>query len=170
MAATPTDEIREALRRIQGENLRWDEVELVATDPDAYGTALDAIASCAGIPATYFAGLPLARSRLGRIVMRWFDWVEQGLPDHLIREAVETGDLVPPGEPPSPRLVPLLRQLAIGWSRDRYQRALDDLHQGVTRRRDQEYPEDERTDTDWEDATRQLHSLVEATLPRHCRA
>lgn len=164
MAATPTDEIREVLRRIRGENLRWDEVEIVATDPDTYGTALDAIACRAGIPITYLAGLPLARSRLGRIVRRWFDWIEQGLPDRLLREAIETGDLAPLGEPPSPQLVRLLRTLAIGWSRDRYHRALDDLRRGITRQRDQEYPEEERTDTEWKDATRQFQSLVEAII------
>ena len=164
MAATPTDEVREVLRRVRHEQLRWDEVELVATDPDTYGSALDAIASRAGIPATYLAGLPLTRSRLGRIVTRWFEWLEQGLPDYLLREAIETGDLAAGGESPSPQLVRLLRALAIGWSRQRHLRALEDLRRGVTRVRDQEYPEDEGSESDWETATRQLRTILEIIL------
>ena len=164
MAATPADEVREVLRRVRGEKLHWDEVELVVTDPDAYATALDAIASRDQIPATYLAGLPLSRSRLGRIVSRWFEWIEQGLSDHLLREAIEAGDLAADGEPPSPQLVRLLRALAIGWSRSRYLRALEDLRRGIARTLDQEYPEDQQSDADWQTATRQLQTMLEALL------
>ncbi|MDH4130258.1 MAG: PD-(D/E)XK nuclease family protein [Gemmatimonadota bacterium] len=164
MAATPADEVREVLRRICREQRRWDEVEIVATDPDAYGTALDAIASRAGIPATYLAGLPLGRSRLGRLVARWFEWIERGLPDHLLREAIEAGDLAAGAELPSPQLVRLLRTLAIGWSRNRYLRALEDLRRGLTLARDHEYPEDEQSESDWETATRQLRTILSGII------
>ena len=164
MAATPADEIREILRRVRRENLRWDEVELVTTDPDTYGIALDAIASRLGIPATYFAGLPLARSRLGRIVARWFEWMEQGLPDRLLRQAVESGDLAHGGGAPSPELVRLLRSLSIGWGRSRYEQACGRLRDGLERPRDHEYPEDETAAADWDAAVSQLLSILESLL------
>jgi len=164
MAASPADEVREALRRIGQENLRWDEVELVATDPDTYGIALEAIACRQEIPITYYAGLPLARSRLGRIVTRWFEWIEQGLPDRLLRQAVETGDLAPEGTAPSPELVRLLRFLAIGWGRDRYLLAGERLRAGIERPRDREYPEDANSEADWVAAAQQLLVILDSLL------
>ena len=51
-AATPSEELREVCRRVMREGRRWDDVEIVTTDPDTYGIALDALCQQLGIGAT----------------------------------------------------------------------------------------------------------------------
>lgn len=144
-AATPTDEVREALRRAVAEGCRWDEIELVATDPDAYGIALDAVCRQLGMEYSALHGLPLARTRLGRALSRWFDWLADGLPADTIREALEAGDLRAPdtgADTAPPQLARMLRALGIGWGRARWVAALEELRDpehatGVSRREDE---------------------------------
>lgn len=127
VAATPYDEVREALRRAVAEGLRLDQVELVCSDVDAYGIALDALARHLAFPATLQEGLPWQRSRVGRALARLLDWMEQGLPADLLREALVAGDIAPPGSGPHQNgatLARALRLLRIGWGRSRYETAL----------------------------------------------
>lgn len=125
-AATVADELREALRRVRAEGRRWDEVELVVTDPECYAVSFDALATRLAIPSTMLMGIPLARTRLGRALERWLDWLESGLPAEQIRIALDAGDL---GEP-QPLLTLAFRSLAIGWGRARYEEALSRLTNG----------------------------------------
>ena len=163
-AATPADEVREIVRRIRAEGGGWDEVELVVTDPDSYAIALDGLAAQLEIPVTVLPGIPFARSRLGRAIDRWLEWLETGLPSERIGAALDTGDLAR-----TDPLVPLvLRALGIGWGRPRYESALIRIQSG-------EFPRRPRTtenetpisDTLWADACRQtayfLAALLEAT-------
>jgi hypothetical protein len=92
-AATPGDEIREVLRRVLGENLPWDAVEIVATDPDTYGMALDALCQRVDLQVSLLAGIPLARTRIGRALERWFVWLADGLPADVLRTALEATEL-----------------------------------------------------------------------------
>lgn len=126
-AATPADEVREALRRGLSEGLRLDEIELATSDPDAYGTALDALARRLGFDATLQEGLPHQRSRVGRAAARHLDWMEQGLHADLLREALEAGDVTPPDHESTidpAILAEALRERRIGWGRARYDAAL----------------------------------------------
>ena len=127
-AATAVDEIREVLRRAVAVGARWDEVEIVATDPDAYGLALDAVASHCGIPYSFLTGLPLATTRVGRAVEHWLSWIGDGLPADTLREALEAGDIAAAGAEPA-ALARLLRSLGIGWGRARYEAAVADLRE-----------------------------------------
>ncbi len=131
-AATPSDELREVCRRVMAEGLRWDQVEIVTTDPDTYGIALDALCQRLGLGATMLAGIPLARTRLGRALDRWIRWLEDGLPADVLRQALEAGELAVPGDPSvaSTALARELRVLQIGWGRDRYDAALARLEHG----------------------------------------
>ena len=138
-AASPSDELREVCRRVLAEGLRWDEVEVVATDPDAYGIALDALCQRTGLGATMLCGVPLARTRLGRALDRWLAWLEDGLPATTLRQALEAGELRAPeragaerrrGQLPSTLLARELRTLGIGWGRARYEAALAPLDDG----------------------------------------
>ena len=127
VAATPYDEVREALRRAAAEGLRLDQVELVCSDVDSYGIALDALARHLGFPATLQEGLPWQRSRVGRALARLLDWISEGLPADLLREALVAGDIAPPTPGPHQNgatLARALRLLRIGWGRDRYEAAL----------------------------------------------
>jgi len=126
-AATPTDELREVLRRVLERGIPWDQVEIVATDPATYGAALDSLARRLGIPVTYAAGLDTRRTRVGRAVAAYLRWLGDGLPADLIRELLENGDLAPPRgeEVAGAALARRLRQLRIGWGRERYLPAIE---------------------------------------------
>ncbi len=127
-AATPSDELREVLRRAVADGYRWDEVEIATTDPDTYGIALDALCQRLGIGATMLKGIPLARTRLGRTIDRWFGWISDGLPADTLREALEAGEMVLAGsDVPASALARDFRRLQIGWGRARYETAIKAL-------------------------------------------
>ncbi len=127
-AATPSEELREICRRIVAEGLRWDQVEIVTTDVDGYGIALDALTQQLGIGATMLHGVPLARTRLGRALERWFRWLEDGLSADILREALEAGELKGADSAiASTALARELRPLKIGWGRARYVQAIAQL-------------------------------------------
>src|SRR5690606_38639394 len=92
-ATSVSTELREVLRRIMAAGLKWDEVEIVATDANVYGVALDAIARRLDIPVSYAAGLPVSRTRPGRAVAKYLEWVEQGFPEDVLRGMIERGDI-----------------------------------------------------------------------------
>lgn len=123
-AATPSDELREALRRAAEHGWPDDQVELVTTDPDAYGVALDALCRSTGARATMLQGVPLTRTRIGRALERWLSWLDSELLADHIREALESGDLAgPPDGPDADTLARELRDLQIGWGRESWQSA-----------------------------------------------
>ncbi len=129
-AGGPADEVRETLRRVIASGRRWDEVEIVATDPTVYGSALDALATRLGIPVTYAVGLPVERTRQGRAVAAYLEWIQSDFPSEVVRRMLETGDLRPAGAgeedgvPSGDRLARRLRELRIGWGRARYLKAI----------------------------------------------
>ncbi len=125
-AATPTDELKEVLRRVVAAGAPCDEVEIVATDPTTYGMALDGLARRLGIPVTYSEGLPLSRTRAGRAADAYFRWVSDGFSVDPIRQLLESGDLAASDTGPSAAaLARRLRRLHIGWGHDRYLATLD---------------------------------------------
>jgi hypothetical protein len=136
-ATSLTAELREVLRRVMTAGLRWDEVEIIATDATAYGVALDGLTRRLGVAVTYAVGLPAARTRPGRAVAKYLEWVQRGLPADLLRQMLERGDIAPPtfeGAPPvsGVALARRLRALGVARGGERYievleqrQRALD---------------------------------------------
>lgn len=127
-ASSVADELRGVLRRAMAKGRRWDEVEIVATDPIVYGSALHAVAEAMGIPVTYATGLAVERTRPGRVAAAYFRWVESDFQEARIRALIEANDIRPP--PPDDdisgaRLARSLRRLRIGWGRDRYLRRID---------------------------------------------
>jgi RecB family exonuclease len=134
-AASPTDEVREVLRRVLAEpGVTWDQVEIVTTDPDTYGVALHGLALRDEIPLTALSGVPMARTRTGQAVARVLEWLEEGLPADLIREALESGELgtgaIGAGACDGAALARALRRLQISWGRKRYDDALRRLKDG----------------------------------------
>ena len=129
VASTPSEELREVCRRVVAEGGHWDEVEIVATDVDAYGIAMDALSQQLDVKTTMLHGVPLARTRLGRALERWLRWLEGGLPASALRQALEAGELSAPESDVVPgALARGLRRLRIGWGRARYESALVALH------------------------------------------
>jgi RecB family exonuclease len=125
-AATPADEVREVLRRAVAAGAPWDQVEIVATDPETYGAAVDAQTRRLGIAATFAAGLDIRRSRVARAVEGYLRWIGEGYPADVLRMLLERGDvdLAPVGGF-APALARRLRGLRIGWGRERTLDVLD---------------------------------------------
>jgi hypothetical protein len=131
-AVTPSEELREICRRIMGERLRWDDVEIAVPDPDTYGIALDALAQQVGFEVTMRQGIPIARTRSGRALDRWLTWLSEGMPADVMRQAIEAGELAPPGESEATAMEVAreFRSLRIGWGRTRYEAAISRLDSG----------------------------------------
>jgi ATP-dependent helicase/nuclease subunit B len=126
-AASVTDELREVLRRATAQGAAWDDVEIVAADPAAYGSALHALSTRLRVPVTYAVGLPIERTRPGRVVHAYLDWIEGGFQAAPIRRLLEAGDLVAPrsaGRHAAASLARRFRALRIGWGRRRYRTQL----------------------------------------------
>lgn len=135
-AASIEAELREVLRRVASRGLTWDQVEIVASDPAAYGSALHALASRLRIPVTYAVGLPIARTRTGRVVQAYLDWIEEGFQADPIRRLLEAGDLRAPasrGVHAAAALARRFRSLRVGWGRKRYRTQLREALEGVDR-------------------------------------
>ena len=165
-ASGPADEVREVLRRVMAAGLRWDQVEIIATDPVVYGGALHALAERLDIPVSYAVGLPVERTRTGRAATAWFRWIQTGYPADIIRRLLESGDLRAPGGVSAGALARRIRQLRIGWGSDRYLRtirqALDRLDgPPVPRRKESEDEAAERVDRE----RRELEALLELLGP-----
>jgi ATP-dependent helicase/nuclease subunit B len=127
-ATSLSAELREVLRRVLSAGLRWDEVEIVATDPLMYGVALDELSRRLHIPVSYAVGLPVTRTRPGRAVAKYIEWVRQDFPADVLRGMLERGDIVPPSgtmETSATAVARRLRRLKIAHGRDRYLSALD---------------------------------------------
>lgn len=157
-AASVYDELRGVLRRALERGARWDQVEIVTPDPDTYGSALHALAESLGIPATFAVGLPVERTRPGRVVSAYFRWVQGGFQEPVLRALLEAGDLAPPKPHQrvrGPRLARALRSLRIGWGRDRYmdkvRRRLNDVDKLRRRRHESDESLERRKDRTRED-------------------
>lgn len=125
-AATPMDELREVLRRITAQNLAWDQVEIIATDPRTYGSALYAQARRLGIPLTLTNGIDLARTRTGRAARGYLAWLRESYPAETMRGLLETGDVATRESNTSgTRLGYRLRRLRIGWGKRRYYEVIE---------------------------------------------
>jgi hypothetical protein len=144
-AASINDELREVLRRVVARGLPWDEVEILTPDPGAYGSALHALSARLGVPVIYAVGLPVERTRPGRAVQAYLEWIAGGFQAHVIRRLLEAGDLRPPRgktyHAPGD-LGRRFRSLRIGWGRRRYRaqirRSLAALDEAHPRRREPE--------------------------------
>ena len=124
-ASGPADEIREVLRRVLAGGYRWDEVEIITPDPVVYGSALHAVAERLGIAVSYAVGLPVDRTRPGRVTAAYFRWIQNGYPADELRRLLESGDLESPEGLDPLRLARRLREVRIGWGRHRYLPAID---------------------------------------------
>jgi CRISPR/Cas system-associated exonuclease Cas4 (RecB family) len=143
-ASSTMSELREVLRRVLAAGLRWDDVEIIATDANVYGVALDGLARRLGIPVSYATGLPVSRTRPGRAVAKYLEWIQTGFPADVLREMLERGDVAPPETSGVTGVAAarLLRRMKVGRGRDRYAHAIARLERALER---SQSAEDERS-------------------------
>jgi ATP-dependent helicase/nuclease subunit B len=127
-ASSMREELREVLRRTIGMGLGWDQIEILATDPVAYGVALDELTQRLGIPVSYAVGLPTSRTRPGRAVAKYLEWIQQDFPSDILRGMLERGDIEAAANA-GPQVTGMalarrLRRMKIGRGRARYIAAL----------------------------------------------
>ena len=172
-AGSVQDELRGVLRRAMDLGAHWDEVEIIATDPAVYGSALHALAEPLEISVTFAVGLPVERTRPGRVATAYFQWIENDFQESRFRALVEAGDVTPPRPHhrlPGPRLARSLRRLRIGWGRERHtarvERALKDVEKmkgGRFQTDEQLERRKERTRDDLRALRALLHPVLAAT-------
>lgn len=123
-AASPREEIRHVLRQVLEAGAPWDALEIAASDYETYAVALADEADRLGIPVTLRDGLPLARTRLGRAITRWFAWVRDDVPLESVRTAVLAGEWRSPhAEAHVPAVAAALQTMPVGWGRARWDAA-----------------------------------------------
>ena len=155
-------ELREVMRRARERGLGWDEVEIVATDPGVYGSALHALAERMGVPVTFATGLPVERTRPGRVAAAYFRWIEGGFDAGVVRTLLYANDLTAPRPNEWIRgatLARRLRSLRIGWGRDRYLPAIKRALAEVDDYRAGKYESDEQLERRRERTRRELRGL-----------
>ena len=137
-AGSVQDEVRGVLRRAIDLGAHWDQVEVIAADPSLYGSALHALAESLEIPVTFAVGLPVERTRPGRVVTTYFQWIENDFHESRLRALLEAGDIQPPppgDRLPGPGLARELRKLRIGWGRERHLARVERAIEGLDSRK-----------------------------------
>ena len=155
-------ELREVMRRARERGLGWDEVEIVATEPAVYGSALHALAERMCVPVTFATGLPVERTRPGRVATAYFRWIEGGFDAGVVRTLLYAGDLAAPRPDQWIRgatLARRLRSLRIGWGRDRYLPAIERALAEVDEYRAGKYESEEQLERRRQRARRELRGL-----------
>ena len=166
-AATPMDELREVLRRVVARQVPFDQVEIIATDPRTYGSALYSLARRLGVPLTLANGIDITRTRTGRAISGYLGWLRDSFPAESLRIMLETGDIAmaDPGVQGS-RLAYRLRSLRIGWGKQRYYEIIE---RALRASLEPAAPDDEREAQDAERmrerAQLELRALRDLILP-----
>jgi ATP-dependent helicase/nuclease subunit B len=162
-ASSIDEELREVLRRVMAKGLRWDQVEIVTPDPAAYGSALHALAERLAIPVGFAVGLPIERTRTGRVVRTYLDWIAEGFHADPIRRLLEAGDLRPRAAEhrhhSGAALARRFRSLRIGWGRMRYRAQINEALQNIEVLTRAKHETEESFLRRRERATSELHAL-----------
>ncbi|HEV8609834.1 MAG TPA: PD-(D/E)XK nuclease family protein [Thermoanaerobaculia bacterium] len=119
------NEIREIFRRILAEEIPFDDVEILSTDPATYGPLVYELSEEQGIPCTFWDGIAATFTRPAQAVLGYLRWLGRDFESEELHDLLAGGliDLsrVTPGEEP-PGSLPAARELRearIGWGRER---------------------------------------------------
>ncbi len=126
-AKTEELEIKEVLNRIKSSNHPFDQNIVYYTNSENYVTLFYHLVQQINIPITFGEGLPISFSRPGRLVSGLLKWLQtnysvQPFLDLLQEGLIDIGD----DAPSKGKLAGYLRDLQIGWSKQRYLKKLDE--------------------------------------------
>lgn len=126
-------EVKHVLEKIKSSRLPLDECLVFYTNADSYITPFFNLAQKLDIPITFGEGLPVVFSRPGRLVSGLITWIQsnysvQSYIDLLNEGLITLGD----DSPSKSKIVRVLRDLQIGWSKERYLTQLDNERKRLT--------------------------------------
>ncbi|MBN1256217.1 MAG: hypothetical protein JXA52_00775, partial [Planctomycetes bacterium] len=128
-AVGEVNEVREVLRRCLAEQIPFEEVEILHTDPQTYPSLIYGIMarlypdSIDNLPVTFSEGLPAESFHPGRAMRAWLTWIQEGFPQAIFVEMLQDRLLIIPGVSSAGdyfRLAARARTLSIGAGRERY--------------------------------------------------
>ncbi|TKC19322.1 PD-(D/E)XK nuclease family protein [Robertmurraya kyonggiensis] len=126
-AKTEELEIKEVLERIKSSNLPFDQNVVYYTNSESYVTLFYHLAQQIGIPLTFGEGFPISFSRPGRLVSGLLKWFQTNYSVQPFLDLLQEG-LIDIGDEASSKgkIAGYLRELQIGWSKQRYLVKLDE--------------------------------------------
>lgn len=127
-AYSPSCEVKEIFRRLKKKEIRADQTLICYTNSETYLPLIHTLASTYRIPATYADGLPAAFSGPGALLAGLLNWMEENYASYRFYRLLTTGSLQIEGKM---TLARLLRQVLIGWGRDRYKPCIDKLEKDL---------------------------------------
>ena len=132
-AVGEVNEVRGVLRTCLSKGYRFDEVEILHTDPETYVSLIYEILmrqeaepsfDHENLTVTFAEGIPTRYSKPGRALIAWLDWLRGGYTQAVLARMIQDGLLDLPGldahELSSFQLAALFREVRIGLGRDRY--------------------------------------------------
>lgn len=129
-AKTEELEVKEVLARIKYSRTKLDENVVFYTNTDKYVTLIYHLSQNAEFPVTFGDGLPISFSSPGRLVSGLLKWIQTNYSVRPFLDLLQEGLLVLGEEAPSKtKISKYLRELQIGWSKERY---INQLEQHVS--------------------------------------
>lgn len=121
VAKTEELEVKGVFERIKSSQSSLDETVIFYTKQENYVTILYHLSQASNIPITFGEGLPVSFSRPGRLVSGLLKWIQTNYSVKSFLELVQEGLLdLGEGAPNRTKIPDYLRDLQIGWSKDRY--------------------------------------------------
>ena len=138
-ASGEINEVREALRRCLAAGYKLDQVELLHTDKQTYVPLVfetflrmnpQASEAEASVPVTFAEGIPSRYARPGKALAGWIQWIKEDYTQTTLTRMIQDGLLEIPGLQGAGlsmhRLAAMLREIKIGWGKDRYVPKIDE--------------------------------------------
>ncbi|MFJ5762681.1 PD-(D/E)XK nuclease family protein [Neobacillus sp. NPDC093182] len=114
-------EVKHVLESIKSLKTPLDESAVFYTNTEAYITPFYHLAQKLDIPITFGEGLPVSFSRPGRLVSGLLTWIHSNYSVQTIIDLLNEGLITLDDEAPSKtKIVRVLRDLQVGWSKERY--------------------------------------------------
>ena len=129
----PSNECREILRRITGEKIPLDDVEVVYPPGITYPSIFYVLSMKSGLQVTFGDGIPPGFTSPGKIFSNTLKWIEGNYQTPDLCRMIESGDLKLHGKgkkedvPSTQKTSRYLKKAMIGWGRERYVQRLEKL-------------------------------------------
>lgn len=128
------NEIRQVFRRILEDGIRFDEVEILYTDPTTYPGLAWELAREHEIPCTFSSGVAAPFTHPGQAALAFLDWIGGGFEADILRRALASGaltfDRIPrsgDGTSGTRAAARAFREAQIGWGARRHSTAFERL-------------------------------------------